>query len=147
MGEFFGKIMCPIDFDENSIAGLDYACRLAAASGAVVYVVHAVFVPVTTPGLPLEQYPPVSEGPSKMQLDNVAREHLHGRVKYEVMIRSGNPADVILKAAEDVGPDLIVMTTHGRVGLARLVLGSVTEQVVRESKRPVLTVTPAAVGR
>lgn len=142
MAKFFKKILCPIDFDENSTAALDYACRLAAENEAALYVVHAIFVPVTNPGLPLEQYPPVSEGPAKMELEKVAREHLYGKVRYEIVARSGKPADVVMKVADDMDADLIVMSTHGRKGVARLVLGSVAEGVVRESKRPVLTVRP-----
>jgi universal stress protein A len=143
MAKFFKKILCPVDFDENSMAALDYACRLAVENEAVVYVLHAIFVPVTSPGLPLEQYPPVSEGPARMELEKVGREHLYGKVRYEILARSGKPADVVMKAADDIDADLIVMSTHGRKGITRLVLGSVAEGVVRESKRPVLTIRPS----
>ncbi len=146
MPRFFKKILCPIDFDENSMAALDYACRLAAESEAVLYVLHAIFIPVTSPGLPLEQYPPVSEGPARAQLENAARDHLFGKVRYEILARSGKPADVVIKVAEEIDADLIVMATHGRTGITRLFLGSVAEQVVRESKRPVLTIRPTAAG-
>lgn len=142
MAKFFEKILCPVDFDENSMAALDYACRLAAENEAVLYVVHAIFVPVTSPGLPLEKYPPVSEGPAKMELEKIARDRLYGKVRYEIVARSGKPVDVVMKVANDIDADLIVMSTHGRRGVARLVLGSVAEGVVRESKRPVLTVRP-----
>ncbi len=46
MAKFFQKILCPIDFDENSMAALDYACRLAVENDAVLYVLHAIFIPV-----------------------------------------------------------------------------------------------------
>lgn len=129
------------------MAALDYACRLAAENEAVLYVLHAIFVPVTSPGLPLEQYPPVSEGPARAKLDKLAREHLYGKVHYEILARGGKPADVVIRFADDIGADLIVMSTHGRQGLTRLVLGSVAEEVVRESNRPVLTVRPGAAAR
>jgi hypothetical protein len=58
------------------------------------------------------------------------------------VIERGNPADVILALEKTLAPDLVVMATHGRRGFARLVLGSVTEKVVRESIKPVLTVRP-----
>lgn len=147
MPKFFKKILSPVDFDENSMAALDYACKLAVENEAVLYVLHAIFIPVTSPGLPLEQYPPVSEGPARAQLDNAAREHLFGKVRYETLARSGKPADVIIKLAEEIDADLIVMATHGRTGITRLLLGSVAEQVVRESPRPVLTMRPTAAGR
>ncbi len=147
MPKFFKKILCPVDFDENSMAALDYTCRLAVDNDAALYVLHAIFIPVTSPGLPLEQYPPVSEGPARKQLENVARDHLFGKVRYEILTRSGKPADVIIKLAEEIDADLIVMATHGRTGITRLFLGSVAEQVVRESERPVLTMRPSAAAR
>jgi hypothetical protein len=60
-------------------------------------------------------------------------------------LQGGNPAPEILGVADEVGCDLIVMGTHGRTGLARLLLGSVAEQVVRKAACPVITVkVPAA---
>jgi nucleotide-binding universal stress UspA family protein len=54
----------------------------------------------------------------------------------------GDPADEILRLAREIKPELIVMGTHGRTGLARLLMGSVAEEVVRKSPYPVLTVKP-----
>jgi nucleotide-binding universal stress UspA family protein len=143
MAKFFKRILCPVDFDENSMAALDYACRLAAENQAVLCVVHAIFIPVTSPNLPLEQYPPISEGPARLELEKVAREHLRDKVDYEIVARSGKPVDVVMKTADDFDVDLIVMSTHGRTGIARLFLGSIAEAIVRESRWPVLTVRPS----
>ena len=55
-------------------------------------------------------------------------------------VSSGNAADEILKTAEQIDADLIAMSTHGRSGISRIALGSVTENVLRSSKRPVLVV-------
>ena len=142
MASFFKKIVCPIDFDDNSIAALHYARDLAKAQDAALHVMHVVSIPLVSPGFPGEPYPVVSEEPSYLELQKIAREHLEGKVRYEVAIRTGKPAETINKAAEDLGVDLIVMATHGRTGVTRLFLGSVAEHVVRGSSRPVLTIRP-----
>jgi universal stress protein A len=142
VAKFFKKILCPIDFDDNSIAALHYARDLAKEQDAVLHVLHVVFVPLTSPGFPAAPYPVVSEEPSKVEIEKVAREHLEGKVRYELAVRTGKPAETINRMAEDLGVDLIVMATHGRKGIARLFLGSVAEHVVRGSSRPVLTVRP-----
>ena len=142
MAKFFKNILCPIDFDDNSIAALRYARDLAKEQDATLHVMHVVFVPLASPGFPLEPYPVVSEEPSNLELQKIAREHLDGKVRYELASRSGRPAETINQAAEDLGVDLIVMATHGRTGVTRLFLGSVAEHVVRSSSRPVLTIRP-----
>jgi universal stress protein A len=58
------------------------------------------------------------------------------------MIKSGDPAQVIISVAREIGADLIVIATHGRRGLAHLIMGSVTEKVVREAPCTVLTIRP-----
>jgi nucleotide-binding universal stress UspA family protein len=66
-------------------------------------------------------------------------------LKYEIHTKiDGDPAKAILRAADELKVDSVVMATHGRKGLGRLILGSVAERVVRESPRPVLTVRPTA---
>jgi nucleotide-binding universal stress UspA family protein len=67
-------------------------------------------------------------------------------VKWEVMIEIGEPGDSIKDAQTKLGANLLVMATHGRKGLKHLVLGSVAERVVRESRVPVLTIQPAPPG-
>jgi universal stress protein A len=142
VAKFFRKILCPIDFDRNSLVALEYARDLAKEQDATLHVLHVVFIPMVSPGFPGEPYPVVSEEPSKLELEQVAREHLDGKVRYELATRSGRPAECIKQAAEELGVDLIVMATHGKTGMARLILGSVAEHVVREASRPVLTIRP-----
>jgi nucleotide-binding universal stress UspA family protein len=81
-----------------------------------------------------------SETGATLRLQKIVEERLHGKVDYEFVVRSGSAADEVLNAAREFGSDLIVIPTHGRVGLKRLVLGSVAECVIRESSIPVLTV-------
>ncbi len=142
MKALFKKILCPIDFDENSLAALCYARDLAVKNDATLHVLHVIYLPLGGPKFPLEPYPTVSEDPSKLELEKIAREHLEGRARYELATRTGKPADAICQAAEDFDADLIVMATHGKTGVTRLFLGSVAEHVVRASRRPVLTIRP-----
>ena len=65
-------------------------------------------------------------------------------VPYEHRLMIGSPATAIVEMAEREKVELIVMPTHGRTGLMRLLMGSVAEEVVRKAKCPVLTVKPAA---
>ncbi len=142
MAKLFKKILCPIDFDDNSIMALDYARDLAKEHDATLHVLHVDFVPLVSTGLPLEPYPAVADEPGRLELRKIAREHLHDRVRYELAVRTGKPADWINQLAEELDVDLIVMATHGRTGVARLFLGSVAEHVIRTSRRPVLTIRP-----
>jgi universal stress protein A len=142
MPTLFKKILCPIDFDDNSIAALDSARDLAVESDATLYVMNVVFQPLATPGFPLEPRPVVSEEPSRLALEKLARERFHGKVRYKLIVMIGHPAELINQTAEELGVDPIVMATHGRTGVSHLFLGSVAEHVVRMAKRPVLTIRP-----
>jgi len=143
----YKRILCPVDFDEFSAAALKEAAALALSSGATIHVLHVV--PATlaldeaaTGGLAVgEVYEPQMR---------VAREQLESmlatipkEIKLESTIEFGSPAAIILNTQTKLGIDLIVMATHGRRGLKHLMLGSVAETVVRESRVPVLTIRPA----
>ncbi|MBI3796312.1 MAG: universal stress protein [Deltaproteobacteria bacterium] len=81
-----------------------------------------------------------AEKVSKEKLQELAQERLRGGIRHEILTRVGDAAKSILQVAEEVGAELIVMATHGRIGLPHFFLGSVAEQVVREASCPVLTV-------
>jgi universal stress protein A len=135
----FKKILCPVDFDRNSAAALRFAAKLAEAD-STLYLLHVV-PEVDRPGF--EHYPPTIDL-ARESIENFASEQLTDQTKRELLIRTGNTADVIVGAADELAVDLIVMATHGHRGLVRFVLGSVAERVLRESRRPVLTLRPAA---
>ncbi len=140
MKKLFTKILCPVSFDENSIAALDVACTLAQAKDAVIYLLHVVPTPpVPVSPIPMEPFPQ-TEHDARARLKELAQAHLAGKVRYEILALSGDPARLIIGTVEDVGADSIVMATHGRKGVSHFFLGSVAERVVRESPRPVLTV-------
>ncbi len=144
MAQLFRKILCPVDFDDNSLQALELACKLAAQNEASICLLHVVPIPMTAtqlPPIPLEPYP-VWERDAKARLEQIAHDRLEGKVKYEIVTRSGLPGPTILAAEGELGADLVVMATHGRTGLGHLLLGSVAERVVRESLKPVLVVRP-----
>ena len=155
MEKLFKRILCPIDFDENSYFALDLARDLGQEHNATIYLLHVVSIaPVPAAGVPMEPYP-VSEHDARARLEQIAHEHLEDKINYRIITRVGNPADSVNRAVDELQADSIVMATHGRKGIARLLLGSVAEKVVREASCPVLavkapaqseTVSPGAFG-
>jgi universal stress protein A len=144
----FEKILCPVAFDDQEGAVLD-AVRQLAGSVATIYLLHVV------PALPAIGEPHVAktveeekpaEAETRKMLKELAVQWLPG-LKCETLTESAFLADTakaILTAAREIKPDVIVMSTHGRSGLTRLVLGSVTDSVIREAPCPVITIRPSA---
>jgi nucleotide-binding universal stress UspA family protein len=139
----FRTILCPIDLEKVSMGALVTARTLAEQHQASLHLVHAVTPPL--PG-PLELLPELEKTLGD-RLETLARKHFGDKLPCNISVVRGEPAAVILRAVEDLGADLIVMATHGHTGLNRLLLGSVTERVVRASPVPVLTIRPERRGR
>jgi nucleotide-binding universal stress UspA family protein len=141
------RILCPIDFSEFSRHALIRASAIAKAHGASITAVHIVPLQPRFSGTPLEFALPVA-----FELTAVQREHLHRELAEFVRSATGStPIDTevaeaptvhgeILAQAARLHADLIVMGTHGRSGFERLLLGSITEKVLRTALQPVLTV-------
>lgn len=138
------KILVPTDFSEASDAALDYAVALGQKLGATVHVVHSFELPLV--GFPDGVLTISAEMASRIidaaqtALHRLAETCEKRGVKVETFLEQADPREGVLTAASKVGADLIVMGTHGRRGLARALIGSVTEAVVRTSPVPVLTV-------
>jgi nucleotide-binding universal stress UspA family protein len=138
------KILAPIDFTETSLHALDYAIELAQKLDAAVYVVHIYELPIY--GFPDGAL--VASADLAGRISSAAQTALNqavdsrvGRgVKLTAMLREGAPRQEINAVAQEVGADLIVIGTHGRRGIARALLGSVAEGIVRTATRPVVTV-------
>jgi universal stress protein A len=137
----FKKILCPVDFDPNSLLALRLASELAQERKATLYLLHVVAIP---PGPEMALPFGKIETAARTKLERLARQKVSGKARYQVEIMIGDPGVEVLQAAKRSGANLIVMATHGRRGLRRLVLGSVAEHVVREASCPVLTVSPKA---
>jgi nucleotide-binding universal stress UspA family protein len=136
-------ILHPADFSAAARTALGVARTLARDLGARLVVLHVAPIQVL-PGEGIVL--PFDPRPVQAELELI-RDRLDGPdLKYpvETRWRQGDAAPQILQAAEEAGADLIVLGTHGRTGLSRLLVGSVTEAVLRGSRCPVLAVkTPA----
>jgi nucleotide-binding universal stress UspA family protein len=140
----FRTILHPTDFSPGSAAAFEYACQLARDYDARLIVLHVLgpIIPVGADG--------VIVSPNMDELRVIARKQLDGvrppnsGVRVEPAVREGPASQVILEATAEFRADLIVMGTHGRTGFRRLVLGSVTEEVLRKAPCPVLTVKAPA---
>jgi len=140
------SILVPTDLSDGAEEALDYALELATTFGATVHLLNVIGIPAL--GVPELGVALTSSVIDSMVRDNqVALEALADRKRGrgtigEVLLRTGDARDVICQTAKEVHADLIVMGTHGRRGVTRALLGSVTESVVRQAPCPVLTVRP-----
>ena len=144
MSAIFSKILCPIDFECDSMDALELACAMAKQNSATVYLLTVIAIPpagaTALPPVPI--FPnPEFEAETRRRLEALAKERMAG-VSHEEYVASGSAALEILKLTAEQGIDLIVMGTHGRSGAKRFFLGSVAERVVRGSPVPVLTIHP-----
>ena len=140
------KILCPTDFSENSEHALKYALALAILSQADLQLFHVV-EPITYPQSTEFFEPVLDEVELMMKMEAAYQKQLEDQVialkeeylKITGKLVNGNTFLEIIQAARD-DVDMIVMGTHGRTGLAHVLIGSVAERVVREAPCPVLTV-------
>jgi len=142
----FHKVLCPVYFDETSPAALEYARHFAKENDGIVYLLHVV--PTDEIHLLRKVYRPEQGGGadtlwaekvSREKMQALAQSHLTG-VRYEIITRlNSDPSAGVIEAENDLAPDLVVMGTHGRTGIAHLILGSVAEKVAREARCPVFT--------
>jgi nucleotide-binding universal stress UspA family protein len=133
-------ILHPTDFSENSAHAFELACALARDFEARLLVLY-VAEPVVVAAAELPMILPVvvdTGEEARVQLEALRPNDPIIRVEH--LYREGDPAGEILCAAEECHADLIVMGTHGRSGISRLLLGSVAEAVLRKAPCPVLTI-------
>jgi nucleotide-binding universal stress UspA family protein len=144
----FTQIICPVDFSESSVRALAYAAALARWYAAQLTVLHVVptFEPRQLRGDLTEPAQVLTPMPRERVLEEMSRSLNLAALSSDVipLAESGDPQATIIDQALSKKADLIVMGTHGRRGFKRLLLGSVTEAVLREAPCPVLTVPPHA---
>ena len=131
-------ILHPTDFSECSELAFRLACALARDYKARLVLLHVLPPPIIIYGggaVPPDPWPTIEE--AKARLRELEGHAHHMRVESQVM--EGDPVDMILRAAEEMHSDVIIMGTHGRTALTRLLLGSVAESVIRKAPCPVLT--------
>lgn len=160
----FKRILCPVDLSAFSLEALKLAVKVVEASEGTLDILHVIHNPFdeiymseitqTDPAL-IDVYAGepqrrakilrATEEHSEVLLKQFCRDVVqhYGKVRFHV--RKGDPFEAILDATEDLRTDLVVLATHGRTGLKRLVIGNVAEKIVRHAPCPVLTVKPKAV--
>lgn len=143
----FKRILCAIDFSKPSAAALRSSGGLAKAFGAELVVLHAQ-------RLEAPEYFTVAQiknlnaqlrrslRAARQYTERFVAKHLPGGVAHTTLVLEADPVDAILRALKSTRANLVALGTHGRTGLARLRLGSVSESVLRQATRPVLTVGP-----
>lgn len=143
----YRRILVPTDFSDNSRAALEQAVSLAQALGASIDLLHVWEPPryiapdlmLAVPGwsaVSLEQY-------SRTEAAKALEQYLQTlppQVALKSHLEVGDAAASIVRFAKEQGSDLIVMSTHGRGALSRLMLGSVAQKVVSHAECPVMTI-------
>jgi universal stress protein A len=138
--QLFRNILCPVDFDSNSPAALEYAGQVAQETGGKLFVLHVV--PWSVAAVPIDASQVLAElkQSATVRVRQLVKEKVDARVGNEVIVTvASDPGAEVVRLAKELKADAIIMATHGRKGLSHLVLGSVAERVVRESACPVLT--------
>lgn len=140
------KILCAVDFSESSPQVAEYAATLAAATKAEILCVYiapslAEYVGFNVPQAALDTFVGDVVTSAGTTMDEFVAAHFPG-LPAKGLVLAGYPAEEILAAAEEQHVDMIVMGTHGRTGIDRIIFGSVAEKVVKAAVCPVLTIKP-----
>ena len=144
----FKQILCPVDFSDTSARALTYATAFAAwyeAQLTVLHVTPAFDEPLAVDEAPRTPYPGSRDaiiGKLRRSIEQAGATALNARP----LAQEGRASELIVNCAAAMKADLLVMGTHGLSGFHRLLLGSVTEKVVRTATCPVLTVPPSLAG-
>jgi nucleotide-binding universal stress UspA family protein len=143
----FTNILVPTDFSDASVAAIRLAVRMSQSSNARLTLMHIGVVPhvyATEWGMsghtgPLfHQLAEEVNTEQRRRLEEIARAEVPEGMEVVTVIREGFAPEEVNQQVEDGGHDLVIMGTHGRTGLRRAILGSVTERVVRECTVPVM---------
>ena len=138
------RILVPLDFTETSDKAFDFAIEMAERFNATVTAMHAYEIPVI--GFPDGALVATVDIATRIQeagrkgLDAAVAARSSRNVKIDSVLREGPAWEEIRALAEEMPADLIVIGTHGRRGIARALLGSVAENVIRTTRIPVLTI-------
>lgn len=146
------KILIGYDFSDGALQALQSTVQLAQQLGAKLHIVYAHGLPDMTSPDPymLQAATPVmierlerEREQLTAQLAELAEREVSGRVPYTAELREGEPRQVMLDAAASLKPDLLVVGSHGRGAVMRLLLGSVSTYLAQHSPIPVLVVPTA----
>lgn len=143
------KILLPTDFSGCADFALPYAAAIARATKATIICLHVVEPVVPAVGytglaepMPIADISDQLEDSAERQLPKLAECEECAGLNLEEIIVHGDPAAEIVRVAQEQEVDLIVISSHGRTGLGRMIFGSTAEAVVRHANCPVLVVKP-----
>jgi nucleotide-binding universal stress UspA family protein len=138
------RVLCPIDFDAHSGRAVARAQDLARRHRAELRLLHVLPVRAEAILMPRPAAAVEADAAARAHLEEMAGLIREDGVHCTVALAHGDPAFQILQHARELGADVIVMATHGRKGVPRVVLGSVTEAVLHATPCPLLTIPPRA---
>ena len=141
------KIVCALDLSEHSKTVAEYACMLAKSNGASIVAVYAAptltqYTGFHVPPNTIDSFVGEIVTGAEKAMAQFAEENFQD-VSFKAEVVVGYAAEEILSVAEKENADMIIMGTHGRKGIDRILFGSVAEKIVKNSTVPVLTVRPA----
>ncbi len=138
----FGSILVGIDFSPSAELALGYAVRLAEAVGARLDLVHIHHTPIiTTPEVMLDPPDEVAAVTwAQKELREMAARTVGERAPVRLHVRTDSTVSGLLQIVHELGPDLVVVGSHGRGAVMRALLGSVAEHLCRRSPVPVVVV-------
>jgi nucleotide-binding universal stress UspA family protein len=137
MGLSFKKILAPVDFHEHAMGALEIAKNIAQVNDGTVTLLYVVPMDEPIGGKMYEEDFKKQAEKDAVRLAELAAKNMQG-IKCEVLTEIGDPATAILDTAAKKAVDVIVMGTHGRKSLMRIMMGSVAEDVLRHAQSPVI---------
>lgn len=146
-GAAIGRIVVGVDGSVHSEAAIKWAVRMAKGMGSEVVAVYAIAPPFyfdagfMAPVVPPQFDEEWRAGMKKEFEDHWCKSLRDAGVRYRTVLEDGRPGSVIAQVADSVDADLIVVGRRGRGGVAELVLGSVSHELVLHSKRPILVIS------
>ena len=141
----FKQILFPVDFSGSSERVVPFVRSVAKKYGSTIHVVHVVAdltSDLYAPGETIVTFISQLRENAESMIGEYCDKHFSGLANVFGHVMDGDPAEEIVRFAQENGDSLIIMGTHGRKGLDRVVFGSVAENVLRSSPVPVLTVNP-----
>ncbi len=137
------KILCPIDHSDCSKEALKYAVSLAMKDEAKLYLLHVIDIRSFNDSL-VTMSPQIPDKETleqlRIKLLDCIPEEIRDDMDVEAVVLQGVPFAEIISTAREKEADMIVIGSHGRTGISHMMLGSVSEKVVRKAPCPVLTV-------
>lgn len=139
----FKKILYPTDFSQVSRKAMDYCKKLKAAGTEEVILLHVIEIDPNIEKLPekiREGFLTLLRGEPQGELDKMKGELEEAGIRTRVRIERGNPIKEILRVEEEEDVSAVIIGSHGKSNLEEVILGSVSENVVRKSTKPVLVI-------